>query len=75
MNVWDWAVTLMKVFLMVGLSYFYGSHLTGIFFYALLVALPLMIMRWSAGFTGSGVSLLCFALVGMDLFCAEKSRA
>ena len=74
MSVWDLVVTLTKVFLMAGLSYFYGSHFTGVLFYALLVALPLIVMRWSAGFNGSGISLLCFALVGMDLFCSEKAE-
>lgn len=74
MSVWDIVVTLTKVFLMACLSYIYGSHFSGVLLYALLVALPLIVMRWSAGFNGSGISFLLFALVGMDSFYSEKAE-
>lgn len=74
MNAWDLVVTLIKVFLIAGLSFLYGSHIAGVLFYVVLVALPLIMMRWSVGFAGYGVGYLCLALVGMDLLCGEKAE-
>jgi hypothetical protein len=71
----DWIVTVIKIFLIAGFSYFSGNHLFGLLLYVLLVALPLVLMRWSSEFSGSKVGFVCLSVVGSDLlFHPDSAR-
>ena len=71
----DIIITLIKILLIAGLSYFSESHLQGVLIYSALVAVPLLLMRWSVGFPGSKIGLLCLSLVGLELlFYQDRSN-
>jgi hypothetical protein len=74
MATWDFLITASKLAIISALWVVNGSLLAALLLYALLVALPLLLMRILSGYSIASLQSLLLAFVGLDLLQARPNQ-
>lgn len=74
MAAWDLLITASKFCIITALWLLNGNLLSALLLYALLVALPLLLMRILSGYSIASLQSLLLAFIGLDLLQLNQSR-
>ena len=74
MAAWDLLITASKFCIITALWLLNGNLLSALLLYALLVALPLLLMRILSGYSIASLQSLLLAFIGLDLLQLDHSH-
>lgn len=71
MLVWDVVITVVKLLIITALWAVHGSVLSALLLYAVVVAMPLLLMRILSGYSIVSPNAILLSFVGLDLLLTD----